>query len=82
MPTVTRPSWISCSEARREATPASARIFTRRTASRGVTIGGWIFSCWKRTLLELGEPGKSVPSGLALDRAGGRGLDTMTDLPL
>src|SRR6185437_7223605 len=75
-PTVTRPANTSCSEARREATPAWARYLASRTAA---TIGAVDLALLDETL--AGEPAFRARQVWSWAARGAAGYDEMTDLP-
>src|SRR3954452_23507105 len=78
--TVTRPSNMIVSEARREATPEWARYLARRI-EWPATIGGVDLELLDRTLAEAGEPAFRARQVWRWAANGAHGYDEMTDLP-
>src|SRR5689334_2238239 len=74
-----RPSAISCSEARREATPAWARYLARRIAA--TLWGAMDLELLDQTLTSRGEPSFRARQVWEWLARGARGYEEMTNLP-
>src|SRR4051794_26101444 len=79
-PTVTRPPKTSCSEARREATPAWARYLARRMGTPA-TIFAVDLQLLDETLAAAGEPAFRARQVWRWTANGARDYEEMTDLP-